>query len=357
MSRKDDADDADVLLEMLRLTMSGRDTLASGHPTRALSTLRRKHGLVVKEWGEGSVFAATSGVDLGEALLDCGHYDEARSLLTWSLSRYRILRIDDERLVRAMNAAAMAAYQASDYVAAESEYRAMIAELQTRGSDYRVQRARALDHLAQVYGRQHRYDETEPLLLEALAIFQAEGNLEDLAVCLSMLGSTYFGMHRFREAEAAHRRALEIEEEAKGSDSVQVAKTLDHLAMALAMRAQSERRKDLAGEAVTLGERAVRLFREGLPANHPSVLFSRQNLQRYRSMSASIGMMFQSGRGEVEPATTFNSRRLIPRACPPSSKQRGSMPRRVITQRLSGCLMTPKRRRFVSWVRRAPSPT
>lgn len=292
--------ESDAFLEMMRLTMEGRAALAAGKPIQALSMLKRKHALVLEKWGEESLFSATSGVDLGDALLSCGHYEEGRDVLAWSVGRYRTLGVDDHRLLRAMSAAALAAYQAADYAEAELQYKALLSDLDTRGAEFRSERACELDNLAQVYIRQERSQDAEPLLLEALGIFQEQGNEDDAAVCLAMLGRVYFKTNRFREAEAAQRQALEIEERNHGSESVRVAQGLDHLASCLAMRAQRERRKDLAEEAVALGERATGIFDRGLPATHPSVAFSRQNLAQYKGINASIGMMFPRSDDEVE---------------------------------------------------------
>lgn len=78
-----------------------------------------------------------------------------------------------------------------------------------------------------------------------------------------------------------------------------VAKALDHVAMSLAMRAQSEK-KELAAEAVSLGERAVRIFAANLPPSHPSVFGAHQNLSGYRSLHSSIGVMYPSGGDDSE---------------------------------------------------------
>jgi hypothetical protein len=157
---------------MLTLTMEGRAALASGEPVRALDLLRRKHALVIQRFGEQSVFAATSGVDLGEALLGCGEYEEAGELLRWSAARYRELDTNDERAIRAMSAAAMAAYQAADYGSAEAQFKALIADLRSRGEDFEQRRAEEQDHLAQVLIRQQRYHEAEPLLVDTLSVFE-----------------------------------------------------------------------------------------------------------------------------------------------------------------------------------------
>jgi CHAT domain-containing protein len=306
--------------EMMKLTFEGRAALAAGEPIKALELLRKKHALVLQRFGKNSVFAATSGVDLGEALLGCGQYAEAGQLLAWSATRYRELDTNDERALRALGAAAMAAYQAADYQSAEAQYKVLITDLETRGEKFQLFRAAEQDHLAQVLLRQNRFSEAEPLLVEALSVFErAASDEESTAICLSLLGKLYFQTGRFREAEAASRRALSVLERTAGENSIHVAKELDHLAMSLAMRAQSERKRELAAEAVSLGERAVKILAEQLPPSHPSVYGAHRNLSGYRNLSSSIGLMYPSNKdlSESEKETVPVEPRL-PKAHPDS---------------------------------------
>jgi hypothetical protein len=96
-----------------------------------MSALQFEAQLSITYKREASVFAATSGVDLGEALLNCREYAEAGNLLRWSVARYRALDTNDHRVIRAMSAATMAAYQAADYGSAEKQFEALIADLET----------------------------------------------------------------------------------------------------------------------------------------------------------------------------------------------------------------------------------
>lgn len=316
MSRESEDKDDDFA-EMIKLTMEGRAALDLGEPVKALELLRKKQALIVKTFGENSVFAATSGVDLGSALLECGEYEEAGELLRWSVARYRELDINDKRAITAMSQAAMAAYQAADYGSAEVQLKALIADLRGRGGEFEVSRAQQQDHLAQVLLRQERYDEAEPLLVEALSVFERSTIDEyHTATCLSLLGRLYSRTYRFREAEAVHRRALALFEQTYGEDFLYVAKELDHLAISLAMRAQSENKRDLAAEAVSLGERAVRIFTANLPPWHPSVFGANQNLNRYRSLHASIGMMYPNGGDDASEQAAARVEPRLPNAHP-----------------------------------------
>jgi CHAT domain-containing protein len=235
-----------------------------------------------------------------------------------SAARYRELDTNDERAIRALSAAAMAAYQAADYESAEVQFKELIADLQGRGEEFELSRAHQQDHLAQVMLRQGRYDEAEPLLVEALSVFErTELGEEDTAICLGLLGRLYFQTNRFREAEAVGRRALALFEQLFGEDSLNVAKALDHVAMSLTMRAQSENKKDLAAEAIALGVRAVSIFTANLPPSHPSVFGANQNLIRYRRLHASIGMMYPSGEDDsASEQAAGRSEPRLPKAHP-----------------------------------------
>ena len=289
-----DKDDAGRLARMIKLTHAGRVALAQGHAREALDLLSEKHKLVVAEWGKDAVFSATSAIDLADAFLAHGNTKEADRLLEWALDRYSQLGIDDARFLRALSTWAMSAYKAADYQRAEPRFIDLIKRYKAMGSDHDADRAMAMDHLAQVYLRQSRGTLAEPLLLEALAIFERDGSDPSAtAVCLSLLARLRYNSGSYRETEQLQRRAIAIHESV--NDEMNLAKELDHLGTTLAMRAQTEQRRDLAAEAVTYGERAVAIFEKHLPADHYSVMSSKQNLGRYKIMSASIGMMFPSG--------------------------------------------------------------
>jgi len=281
------------MMRMLMLTDKGRAALEEGHAVEAYQILKEKHLLVVDYWGENSVFAATSAIDLADACLACGDAVEADKLIEWALMRYRALEVNDGRQLRAEIAWATSAYQSADYVLAEQRFLGLIEHCRAAGAEHDIQRAIAQDYLAQVYLRQSRSEDAEPLLLNSLAIFESDGSDPGaIAVCLCLIAGLQYAGERFREAEHLQRRAIEIYE--ANADEIGLAKSLDHLGAALAMRAQREQRAELAMEAAQHGERAVAIFQQYLPSNHYSVQGSRQNLAAYRRLSVSIGKMFPS---------------------------------------------------------------
>jgi tetratricopeptide (TPR) repeat protein len=254
--------------------------------------------LVVSNFGEEAIFSATSAVDLAEAHQACGETDESSKLLEWAIARYGALNVDDDRLTRALSSYAMTAYLAADYRSAEERFLDLIERLRKLGHEHDMERAMIMDHLAQAYMRQSKLAAAEPLLLEALSIFEKHGvDRSIIALCQSMLARVRFLTGRYREAEELQRKAVAGIE--ASDNELGLAKALDHLAATLTMRAQSEGRADLAKEAVSHGERAVELFGRYLPANHYSVAGSMQNLARYREASASIGRVLKSGSTEA----------------------------------------------------------
>ena len=289
------------MARMLQLTHAGREALARGHAKQALQMLKEKHELVADYWGKDSVFAVTSAVDLADAYRTCDETSEADELLEWALGRYRALEVDDERLLRAELSWAMNAYQSADYTKAEQRFLALIAHYRAAGTDHDLSRAMALDHLAQVYLRQSRTRDAEPLLLDALTIFEREGSdPAAMAICLGLLARVRYQEEGFREAEQLQRRAIRIHE--SSGDEMNLAKELDHLGASLAMRAQLEHRADLAAEAAKNGERAVAIFEKYLPPNHFSLLGSKQNLAAFRSLSVSIGKWLGDADGMKWPS-------------------------------------------------------
>jgi tetratricopeptide (TPR) repeat protein len=289
----DDEGESDDFARMLELTHDGRAALAEGNARLAVELLSEKHRLVVAYWGSSTIFSATSAVDLAEAHLGCGNTAEADQLLEWALDRYRALQVDDDRFVRALSAHAMSAYLAADYGHAELRFVDLIERYRALGTERDVERAMMMDHLAQVYLRQSKFETAEPMLVAALSIFESHDiDPSIIAVCQSMLARVRFLTGRYREAEQLQRNAIASYE--GSDDELHLAKELDHLGATLVMRAQSEERPELAQEAVTHGERAVAIFERYLPADHNSVLGSKQNLAKYKEASVSIGMFWSN---------------------------------------------------------------
>ena len=71
-----------------------------------------------------------------------------------------------------------------------------------------------------MYDSQAKYQEAEPLFLQALAITeQALGeNHPDVATSLSSLAKSYYSQGRYEEAEPLYLQALAIAEEALGEN-------------------------------------------------------------------------------------------------------------------------------------------
>jgi tetratricopeptide (TPR) repeat protein len=102
--------------------------------------------------------------------------------------------------------------------------------------------ATSLDKLAELYYRQGRAAESEPLFKRALAIREIAGPLKNLA-------ALYLGQGRYAEAEPLLKRALAIRETRLGLDHPAVADSLNDLA-------ELYRGQGRAAEAGLLFERA-----------------------------------------------------------------------------------------------------
>lgn len=294
MSDATDSSFENSLFEIMALTNEGRLFLSLGDFASALDVLSRKHELIVKKFGQFSLYTATSGVDLAEAMLGCDQFENVAKNLEASIATYLKLDITDHRMIRAKQMLAWSAYKAADYPTAEAKFRDLIASIRQQRDDQSViQAAIQADYLAQVLMRQRRYAEAETILVENLNNFERlVPKSEITSVCLGILGKLYSETSRFREAENILRRSLELTKQIYGETSGNTAIALDHLATCLCLRAQRENDKHISNEAVAIGEKALSIFRSVLPANHSSVYNCAANLSKYRNIDASIGMMY-----------------------------------------------------------------
>lgn len=99
-------------------------------------------------------------------------------------------------------------------------------------SSQSLERARAISKLASSYYSQGKYDESESLFLQSLALREklAGPNDPEVAESLIGLGLVYASRRQFDKAIAAHKRALAIDEEQLGASHPIVAIDLRNLA-------------------------------------------------------------------------------------------------------------------------------
>ncbi len=117
-----------------------------------------------------------------------------------------------------------------------------------------------MGQLADIYRTQMSYEESEPLLLEALDIARS-ARPQDLAITAdlwSRLGELYSDQSRLDEAIAAHERALEIRElEMSGQDDRALADSLYDLGVILQTRGRYPEAEVYFSQAIELYRRVL----------------------------------------------------------------------------------------------------
>lgn len=136
-------------------------------------------------------------------------------------------------------------------------------------ADAREAQARAYDAVGRTYQQLALYDEAERCLCRALDLNLALDGTESLetAASLSHLAELLQDRSRYPEVEALVRRALDIRARLLGADDPAVAESLHDLGNALSNRGQF-------GEALTFYERAYSLRRRGLGDESPDSINS-----------------------------------------------------------------------------------
>ncbi|MGI9413885.1 MAG: CHAT domain-containing tetratricopeptide repeat protein, partial [Hyphomicrobiales bacterium] len=130
-----------------------------------------------------------------------------------------------------------------------------------------------LNNLAEVRKAQGRYQETEALLLKALAINEKTHGPRShlLGPNLNNLADLYRLRGRYEEAETLMRKQLDIMEAALGPGHITIATSLNNLALMLIARGRSD-------EAALLLLRALSIQEKALGADHPDVASTLNNL-------------------------------------------------------------------------------
>lgn len=133
--------------------------------------------------------------------------------------------------------------------------------------------ATSLNNLAELYRLQGRYSEAEPLYLRSLEIMkrQLDAGHPDIATCLNNLAILYYTQGRYSEAETIFAKSLEIRERQLGSDHLEVASNLTNLA-------EIYRSQGRYSEAEPLYLRSLEIMKRQLDLDHPEIAISLNNL-------------------------------------------------------------------------------
>jgi len=133
--------------------------------------------------------------------------------------------------------------------------------------------AESQTHLAYYFWRQGRFDQAVPLYQQSIETQKRvlEPRHPDLAKSLNGLAIVYWNQGKYNQAEPLARQALEIREAALGSEHPDVAASLDNLAILL----NDQQRGD---EAEPLYLRSLLIREKVLGGEHPLVATSLNNL-------------------------------------------------------------------------------
>ncbi|WP_218080811.1 tetratricopeptide repeat-containing protein [Anthocerotibacter panamensis] len=132
--------------------------------------------------------------------------------------------------------------------------------------------ASSLNNLAGLYYSQGRYDEAEPLLQQALRLVRKLGEEHPkVAISLNNLAGLYYSQGRYDEAEPLYVQALGLRRKLLGEEHPDVATSLNNLAELYKSQGRYE-------QAEPLYQQALGLYRKLLGEEHPDVASSLNNL-------------------------------------------------------------------------------
>ncbi|MBD2095338.1 tetratricopeptide repeat protein [Trichocoleus sp. FACHB-591] len=142
--------------------------------------------------------------------------------------------------------------------------------------------AQSLNNLANLYQFQGRYEEAEPLLMQALALYKRLLGEEhpDVALSLNNLGGLYKSQGRYEEAEPLLMQALALYKRLLGEDHPDVATSLNNLAYLYKSQGRYEEAEPLLVQALASAQQC-------LGNNHPNTVTIRKNLDRLQQAIAS----------------------------------------------------------------------
>ena len=181
--------------------------------------------------GENHPAVGESLEELALLLRERGQYDEAESLLRRVLERFE----SSEKVAEVRSILAGLLHQKGVFGEAETLHRQVLAEYRQRYGDRHPATAQALNDLASALIDQGRFEEPEPLLLEALDIYRARKWSDDHPVVissLSNLGALATFQRDFAKAEGYYREAYERALVSMGPDHPNVSYILSGLGAA-----------------------------------------------------------------------------------------------------------------------------
>jgi EAL domain-containing protein (putative c-di-GMP-specific phosphodiesterase class I)/Tfp pilus assembly protein PilF len=212
-------------------------------------------------------------------------------------------------MYRRLTAAADQARRRGQYARAVSLYGKALELAQRYGAEDQWWTA-TYTSLALAYSRLGKYIEAEALHRRALEIYEKAQNLEQprIASCLSNLGALYYHQGNYAEADAFYQRALTIQESILGPMHPELGVDLNNLG---AIRTQQRRYE----EAEPLVRRALAIQEQALGLDHPDVATTLNNLAflyqeqgrhgEAESLLRRALTVVQNARGRAHPETAL----------------------------------------------------
>lgn len=244
---------------------------------------------------------------------ELGQYDQAEALLS-RIDSARLPDPSDHRIESGRLAFAQGRYEQ-----AETELNAALADRPaTVGERNDARRAETLVLLAEVLAARDRKDEAEKRVREAIALDEASGHPDTLALARdqAVLAQIAFGRGDLPEAERAMRDALRLRTDRLGETHTVVATTQHDLAVILLQRGDVD-------EAERWFDQALATRQQLLGPRHAEIASTRLNLgalkrrqgdrasaqDHYRQAATMLQELFPEGHPEL--AVAYNSLALI----------------------------------------------
>jgi tetratricopeptide (TPR) repeat protein len=265
---------ADPEVQATMLGVIGRVYSTMGVDTRAVELLRVPYEHLRETRTPPDMELASAAADLGSALRNASHFDEAQPLLEDALEQYsELLSPTAGEVINAVNALAMVYFERGEYEEARTRLAKALERAQRADSIDSDVRYRVMNNLARLSADLGEDEVAESLFREVLAGRRAESNPLHPSVLVSIgnLSNFLSGRGRYDEGIDLMLEALEKQEQVHGPESPLVGVSLNNLA-ALYKR---QGRPELAEPPQ---RRALEIFEASLGPEHQHVAMSYNNL-------------------------------------------------------------------------------
>lgn len=230
---------------------------------------------LIERWGISCVEAGNLLNRAGAYLCERAEYEQAKQLLTQSLTICQRLP-EPERVAVAecLNSLADIYWQQGRYAQAEELYLRAAKTCEHYLGIEHLENAPFLNNLAVLYVNQGRYAEAEPLYMRTWRLWeQNQGEGTEIATCFGNVAYLYMEQGKYKEAEQLYLRALQIAEQYLEAENLYMAFYLDNLATLYFYQGRY-------AEAEPLHLRALRIREPQLGPAHPDVAVCLNNLAR-----------------------------------------------------------------------------